>query len=65
MRVGQIATGLMHPERGYADLFNFFDPDSYLTTQALALAGNSYLDDQVFLLLFLRVKFVLGEKYVL
>jgi hypothetical protein len=46
-RVGQISTGIMHPERGYADGFNFFDPDSYLTVQALGLASNAYLDEQV------------------
>eukprot|EP00961_Rhodomonas_salina_P217104 2933347-Rhodomonas_salina.2 len=28
-----IATGVLHPRRGYAHLFNFFDPDSYLAIQ--------------------------------
>jgi hypothetical protein len=43
----QIATGLMHPSRGYDHGFNFFDPDSYIATSALLLAGSPYINEQV------------------
>jgi hypothetical protein len=44
--LGQIQTGILHPRRGYWDLFNFFDPDSYIGLMSLLLAGSPYLNEQ-------------------
>lgn len=46
-RVGQIATSLHSPKTGYADSYNYFDPDNYIATTALLLVGDEYLAEQV------------------
>lgn len=50
-RVGQMATTIGAPGYGYCGRggcsYNFFDPDSYLSTSALLYSGDPYLHDQV------------------
>lgn len=33
--LGQIGTSINRPDRGYANNYNFFDPDNYISTSAL------------------------------
>ena len=44
--VAQIATSIARPGRGYANNFNFFDPDNYFALTALAWSNDPYLQDQ-------------------
>uniref|UniRef100_A0A7S0EXJ9 Alpha-L-rhamnosidase n=1 Tax=Hanusia phi TaxID=3032 RepID=A0A7S0EXJ9_9CRYP len=46
-QIDQIATGIRHPDRGYQDMYNFFDPDSFFSVQALLLSGSRYIHEQV------------------
>eukprot|EP00823_Brevimastigomonas_motovehiculus_P007103 TRINITY_DN6119_c0_g1_i1.p1 TRINITY_DN6119_c0_g1~~TRINITY_DN6119_c0_g1_i1.p1 ORF type:complete len:776 (-),score=183.55 TRINITY_DN6119_c0_g1_i1:243-2570(-) len=39
----QISPTIAHPGHSYSNLFNFFDPDSFLSISALAYMGDSYL----------------------
>ena len=38
--VGQIATTIATPQRGYSGNYNFFDPDNYLSISAMLFSGN-------------------------
>lgn len=45
--VGQIATSIALPGRGYSGTYNYFDPDNYLATSALVWSNEPYLQEQV------------------
>ena len=45
--VGQIATTIARPDRGYSGTYNYFDPDNYISTSALLYSGDSFLQNQV------------------
>mmetsp|Transcript_7353 Transcript_7353/g.14130 ORF Transcript_7353/g.14130 Transcript_7353/m.14130 type:complete len:167 (+) Transcript_7353:2-502(+) len=45
--VGQMATTIARPDRGYAGTYNYFDPDNFLSTAALVWANNPFLHTQV------------------
>ena len=45
--VGQMATSIALPVRGYNDTYNYFDPDNYLATSALSWSNEHYLQEQV------------------
>ncbi len=45
--VGQIATTIARPDRGYAGTYNYFDPDNYINTAALLWSGDRFLQEQV------------------
>jgi hypothetical protein len=46
-RVGQMATTIGAPGYGYSNSYSFFDPDNYLSTAALLYSGDTYLQQQV------------------
>lgn len=46
-RVAQMATTIARPAYGYQDNYNFFDPDNYISTFALLMSGDPYLQEQV------------------
>jgi hypothetical protein len=43
---GQIATTIHRPDTGYANTFNYFDPDSYFSLSAMLFSGEVYLQEQ-------------------
>lgn len=45
--VAQIATSIAHPQRGYWNNYNFFDPDNFLSSSAMLASGDPYLYHQV------------------
>eukprot|EP01063_Lacrimia_lanifica_P029275 TRINITY_DN442_c0_g1_i1.p1 TRINITY_DN442_c0_g1~~TRINITY_DN442_c0_g1_i1.p1 ORF type:complete len:767 (+),score=268.90 TRINITY_DN442_c0_g1_i1:40-2340(+) len=45
--VAQMATTIGYPQYGYSNMFNFFDPDNYMSTYALLMSGDAYLQQQV------------------
>lgn len=45
--VGQIATTIARPTRGYSGTYNYFDPDNYLSTAAMLWSNDPYLQEQV------------------
>jgi len=45
--VGQIATTIARPDRGYSDTFNYFDPDNYISTASMLWSGERFLMEQV------------------
>ena len=45
--VGQMATSVATPERGYPDGFNFFDPDNYIALSAILYAADATLMGEV------------------
>mmetsp|Transcript_9666 Transcript_9666/g.28527 ORF Transcript_9666/g.28527 Transcript_9666/m.28527 type:complete len:821 (-) Transcript_9666:30-2492(-) len=47
VRVAQMATSIGSPSHGYDGLYNFFDPDNFLSTAALLYSGDEYLQAQV------------------
>jgi hypothetical protein len=56
-----IAPTLMVPDRSkaYGDLYNFYDPDSWLSISTLSYSGDAYLQDQSRKLLETSLKFML------
>jgi len=46
-RVGQMATTIARPDYGYGGLYNFFDPDNYISVSAMLFSGDPYLQEQV------------------
>lgn len=50
-RQGTVAPTIAHPDIGYSPNTNFFDPDNYLSMTALLYSGDSYLINQVKLIL--------------
>eukprot|EP00659_Diplonema_papillatum_P004349 gene4349-6733_t len=47
VQVGQIATTIHTPSCGYSNMYNFFDPDNYLSTAAMLWSGDSFVQEQV------------------
>jgi hypothetical protein len=45
--VGQIATTIARPDRGYAGTYNYFDPDNYISTAAMLWSNEPYLQSEV------------------
>jgi hypothetical protein len=45
--VGQIATTIARPHRGYPGTYNYFDPDTFLAGSAILISGDAYLQEQV------------------
>ena len=45
--IPQIATSIAQPERGYSNEYNFFDPDSYLSINALLMSNEPHLLEEV------------------
>ncbi|GMH98096.1 hypothetical protein TrVE_jg12681 [Triparma verrucosa] len=45
--LGQIATTIARPDRGYSDTYNYFDPDNYISTSAILLSMEPYLQAEV------------------
>ena len=43
---GKVSPTLATPERGYAPLYNFFDPDAWETVCALLYSGDAYLQNE-------------------
>ena len=41
------ATTIDRPSYGYPDMYNFFDPDNFLTLSAVLGSGDPYLQQQV------------------
>ena len=44
--VGQIATTIANPGRGYSGTYNYFDPDNFISLSALIYSGDSFLQDE-------------------
>lgn len=51
VRVAQMATTIARPSYGYSNMYNFFDPDNYVSTAALLYSQDPYLQKQVRLVL--------------
>ena len=45
--LSQIATTIARPGRGYEGTYNYFDPDSYISTSAILLSMDPYLQNEV------------------
>ena len=45
--LGQIATTIARPDRGYQGTYNYFDPDNYISTSAILLSMEPYLQAEV------------------
>jgi hypothetical protein len=50
-RQGTVAPTIAHPDIGYSPNTNFFDPDNYLSMSSLLYSGDTYLINQVKLIL--------------
>ena len=44
---GQIAPSIHHPESAYKGLYNFFDPDNFISTSAMLYSGDPFLANEV------------------
>ena len=44
--VGQIATTVARPSRGYGGTYNYFDPDNFFSMTALIYSGDPFLQEQ-------------------
>ena len=44
--VGQIATSIARPDRGYQGTYNYFDPDNYMSISAMLWSNDPYLQAQ-------------------
>jgi hypothetical protein len=44
--VGQIATTIARPDRGYGGTYNYFDPDNFIGLTAMLYTGDEYLQKQ-------------------
>lgn len=47
MKLGQIATTIARPDRGYGGTYNYFDPDNFISMTALIYSGEPFLQEQV------------------
>ncbi len=45
-KLGQIATTIARPDRGYAGTYNYFDPDNFFSMTALIYSGEPFLQEQ-------------------
>ena len=45
-KLGQIATTVARPDRGYAGTYNYFDPDNFFSMTALIYSGEPFLQEQ-------------------
>ena len=45
-QVGQIATTVARPSRGYGGTYNYFDPDNFFSMTALIYSGDPFLQEQ-------------------
>ena len=45
-KVGQIATTIARPSRGYGGTYNYFDPDNFFSMTALIYSGDKFLQEQ-------------------
>ena len=45
--LGQIATTIARPDFGYGGTYNYFDPDNYISTSAMMMSGDPYLQENV------------------
>jgi hypothetical protein len=45
-KLGQIATTVARPDRGYAGTYNYFDPDNFFSMSALIYSGEPFLQEQ-------------------
>jgi hypothetical protein len=46
VKLGQIATTVARPSRGYAGTYNYFDPDNFFSMTALIYSGERFLQSQ-------------------
>lgn len=46
-KLGQIATTVARPDRGYGGTYNYFDPDNWFSMSALIYSGEPFLQEQV------------------
>ena len=44
--LGQIATTIANPGRGYSGTYNYFDPDNFISLSALIYSGDAFLLDE-------------------
>eukprot|EP01052_Picozoa_sp_SAG31_P024704 SAG31_NODE_2119_length_6406_cov_2.443317_5_plen_455_part_00 len=44
--LGQIATTVARPDRGYGGTYNYFDPDNFFSMTALIYSGEKFLQEQ-------------------
>jgi hypothetical protein len=59
--VGQIATTIAQPSRGYEGTYNYYDPDNYINNAALLWSGDRFLQEQVRMLVERSGSFLGGE----
>eukprot|EP00043_Microstomoeca_roanoka_P000963 m.30236 g.30236 ORF g.30236 m.30236 type:complete len:789 (+) comp10587_c0_seq1:120-2486(+) len=45
-QVAQIATTIARPDRGYANTYNYFDPDNFISLSSILYSGDPYLQEQ-------------------
>ena len=46
LKLGQIATTVARPDRGYGGTYNYFDPDNFFSMTALIYSGEPFLQEQ-------------------
>lgn len=60
-RLGQIATTIARPDRGYEGTYNYFDPDNYLSVSAMLWSNERFLQEQVRFVLERNGQFLLSN----